>query len=113
MIRAFLISVLICFAGGHAHAAGRAIFGAGLLSCGEWQKFKTTNDRASLFQMQAWVDGFLAGQNLMSEAPDILINKPNSAAFYARIDNYCVANPLDSIAQAAIKLRIELESRAR
>lgn len=113
MIRAFLLSVLISFAAGHAHAAGRAIFGAGLLSCGEWQKFKATNDRASLFQMQAWVDGFLSGQNLMSEAPDILVDKPNSTAFYAWIDNYCAANPLDSIAQASVKLRIELESRAR
>ncbi|MCK1600823.1 hypothetical protein IVB02_05155 [Bradyrhizobium sp. 166] len=111
--KALLLMILLCLHANVAHAAGRAIFGAGLVSCGEWQKFKTTNDRASLFQIQAWVDGFLSGQNLFAEGSDFLVSKPNSTALYAWIDNYCAANPLDTIAKATVSLRGELETRAK
>jgi hypothetical protein len=53
----------------------KAVYGAGLVSCGQWQQYRlsdTNQDRASRFQLQAWIDGFLSGYNLASDVPDFI-----------------------------------------
>jgi hypothetical protein len=93
------------------YGQGRAVKGAGTTGCASW-----TKERASPHHIQyrAWVDGFLSASNLADNDPDWMLQLANnSEGVYAWVDNYCRTNPLDSIVQAAMKLRDELKSRAR
>ena len=65
---------------------------------------------------QQWVAGFLSGANsvISTVAPKLdTLLQPNIDAqgLYAWIDNYCIAHPLDTIAQAADALGAELVHR--
>lgn len=89
------------------------MYGAGTISCAEWQKYRVANDRPHAIQAEAWLDGYLSGYNSASDDIDFLDSKPNTVALYAWVDNYCASNPLDSLIVAAFKLRKELQSRAK
>lgn len=89
------------------------MYGAGTISCGEWQQHRSSGYKANSYQAQAWVDGFLSGINTAGDGPDFLAPKPDAVAFYAWIDNYCREKPLDALIQAAFALKKELASRAR
>jgi len=93
-------------------AQTRMIDGAGLVSCGEWQQYRSSGDKPSSYQAQAWIDGFLSGYNSASDGTDFLIPKPSSIAYYAWVDNYCRDKPLDTLALAVFALKRELASRA-
>jgi hypothetical protein len=88
-------------------------YGAGMVTCAEWQQHRSTGNRAANGQLQAWVDGFLTGFNMAVENADLLAPKPESVAYYTWIDNYCSQNPLDKVVQAAIALKNELTARSR
>lgn len=89
------------------------MYGAGTVSCGEWQKYRLSGDKGNTYQLQAWIDGYLSGYNVASEDVDVLASKPSSIAFYAWIDNYCGSHPLDILVVAASALRKELTDRAK
>jgi hypothetical protein len=99
------------------------IMGGGSVRCGEWTRLRVFRDSqkghvvevASLYQLHAWVDGYVSGVNVASAEtyqPDMLMAKPQGAALYAVIDNYCKANPLDTLADATMTLVKELRKRA-
>jgi hypothetical protein len=80
----------------------QTIMGAGMISCGEWVRLRSFEGRegqhfqelASLYQVQAWVDGFVSGINSNidpadTKGPDLLASKPGGVAMYAWMDNYC------------------------
>ncbi|MGX0962731.1 hypothetical protein AB7M63_003180 [Bradyrhizobium japonicum] len=90
----------------------RIAYGAGMLTCGEWQKYRVTGDKSATAQLEAWLDGFLSGYNMGSDV-EFIAPKPQSVAYYAWMDNYCAQNPLNRIAQAAIALKNELTARAK
>lgn len=94
-------------------AAGKVTYGAGLVSCGEWQQYRSRNDKTAVLQLEAWLAGFLSGYNVASDDHDYLAPKPQSVAYSAWLDNYCARNPLNPVAQAAFALKEELLSRAR
>ena len=122
--RAALIASVILAAASQSTFGG-FVMGAGTVQCGEWTRLRTfSNDsqtrhedeRASLFQVQAWLDGYVSGVNLASlegGQPDILASKPQSSALYALIDNHCRANPLDRVIDGAMVLVRELRTRAQ
>jgi hypothetical protein len=88
-------SLLVSLLATRAAEANRLAYGAGMLTCGEWQKYRTTGDKPATSQLEAWIDGFLSGYNMgNSESVDIIAPKPQSVAYYAWIDNYCAKNPL-------------------
>ncbi|QHP70021.1 hypothetical protein EI171_23630 [Bradyrhizobium sp. LCT2] len=91
----------------------RMVYGAGMVTCAEWQQYRSTGNNAATLQVQAWIDGFLSGYNSASSAKDFISPKPESVAYYAWIDNYCIANPLNRVAEAAVGLKAELSARAR
>ena len=101
--------------------AAQAIMGAGTASCGDWLRFRSFEGQQQhpvelnqLFQLQAWVDGFISGVNLTKHGqPDVLLTKPSGPAMYAVVDNYCRSKPLDNVASGAIALENELHSRAQ
>ena len=75
---------------------------------------RTTGDKASSYQMQAWVAGFLTGYNIASATdPDFLgKSMPDKVAMYIWIDNYCRDKPLNIVAAAVMALKDELVARA-
>lgn len=113
-IRAALIGLAIATVTANA-AFARAgyVYGAGTISCGEWQQVRSSGDKGSVYQAQAWVDGFLSGLNFGEAEPDFLAPKPDKIAFYAWIDNYCREKPLDALITATFKLKQELVARAK
>jgi hypothetical protein len=71
-------------------------------------------DKARLYQLEAWIDGYLSGVNTGGGfVADILASRPGDAALYAYVDNYCRPNPLDSIGEAAVALAKDLLARAQ
>jgi hypothetical protein len=78
-------------------------------SCGEWPKGAayTRHDKSLMLN---WVLGFLSAASFQEGSPDLLANVDNPSVA-AWIDNYCAANPLDSIPIATFRLRQELLRR--
>jgi hypothetical protein len=114
-MRAFAVASLVVIlevARASASSDEAIVYGAGMVSCGEWHQYRENKDSLIKFQLQSWVDGYLSGVNLTSVGADFLLPRPNPVAYYAWIDNYCGRNPLDVIAKAAFQLRRELQTRA-
>jgi hypothetical protein len=61
--------------------------------------------------LKAWVIGFLSGINLASDKPDALVGTDYHGAM-AWLDNYCKANPLNTITEASVKLIDQLRANA-
>lgn len=97
------------------HLGDKAVYGAGMISCAEWQKYRVSNIAPARYEAEAWIDGFLSGYNIGSHDDDVdfLADKPKSIALYAWIDNYCGSRPLDQLIWAAMSLRKELSSRMK
>ena len=90
----------------------KVVYGAGMITCGEWQKYRSSGDKPNSYQAQAWIDGYLSGTNGAGSGPDFLAPKPSDVAYYAWIDNYCAQNPLDRLIRAVWLLKKELVARA-
>jgi hypothetical protein len=122
MIRVTLLSLAMVGASAAVSpvAAGQTVIGAGVTSCGEWLRLRAFEgheghfqELASVYQLEAWIDGFVSGVNVTDEAgPDLLTSKPGGAALYAWIDNYCRSKPLDPVVTSVFALIKELRSRA-
>jgi hypothetical protein len=116
MIRRVLLGLIVTIVtvSGAASAAGdKAFYGAGMISCAEWVRYRAIGDKPNSYQAQAWVDGFLSGYNLADdENVNFLEPSQSTIASYAWIDNYCGPKPLDKLVQAVIALKNELLVRA-
>lgn len=84
---------------------GYMAYGHGTKSCGTWTNERSTED-ISLDEaaMRGWVLGFLGGVAWTG----IEHRGADSNGMLAWIDNYCQANPLDNVSDAAAELAIEL-----
>ena len=94
-----------------ASAQDKMVYGAGMITCGEWQEYRSTGNKPGSYQAQAWIDGYLSGSNLSGHGADFLAPQPSSVAYYAWLDNYCAQHPLDPLVQAGALLKKELLSR--
>jgi hypothetical protein len=95
-----------------ALAENKMVYGAGMITCGEWQHYRSSGNKPANVQAQAWIDGYLSGSNASGDGPDFIAPKPTDIAYYAWIDNYCAQNPLNPLLQAVLLLKKELLSRA-
>jgi hypothetical protein len=91
----------------------KMIYGQGTLSCREWSNDRTQATPTlglSLHPAQvAWVLGFVTGAN--ATGPYLL--KTDRAAIEHWIDSHCAANPLTSLAEAAMLLVAALRAGAQ
>jgi hypothetical protein len=123
--RAVMLAALMLFQV-QQQVTAQTFIGAGTISCGEFLRLRSVEsspgsnfrDLASAYQIKAWLDGFLSGYNVGAtdvnpSTADILISRPDGAALYAFVDNYCKSTPLDPVVSAASALVKELRSRAR
>jgi hypothetical protein len=97
---------------GSAYAQHKMVYGAGMITCGEWQQYRSSGNKPGSYQAQAWIDGYLSGSNGSGNGPDFIAPEPKNIAYYAWIDNYCAKNPLNPLMMAAFGLQQELLSRA-
>ncbi|SRR5260221_12879097 len=114
MIRIALLGLALTTASmSSASAQDKLVYGAGMVTCGEWQQYRSSGNKPASYQAQAWIDGYLSGSNASGGGPDFLAPKPSDVAYYAWIDNYCSQNPLNLLVQAVYLLKKELLSRVR
>ena len=86
------------------------ILGPGGASCGTWSGDRQRNEARSQLN-QAWVQGFVTAYNVYR--PQDSTAKPmDSRAMVAWVDNYCDANPLKDISDAAKALVEDPDGRA-
>ena len=80
-------------------------------SCGAWTAARRANGfEARTFEV--WVLGYMSGVNaMMDKNQDILAEITDGHGLYAWIDNFCGAEPLKNIPDAALALAIELMQR--
>lgn len=114
MIRITLLGLAVATAlMSSASAEDKMVYGAGMITCAEWQQYRSSGNKPASYQAQAWIDGYLSGSNASGNGPDFIAPKPTDVAYYACIDNYCAQNPLNPLMGAVYKLEKELLSRAR
>jgi hypothetical protein len=51
-----------------------------MVTCAEWQQYRSTGNKAAVLQLEAWIDGFLSGYNTASEETDFIAPKPERAS---------------------------------
>jgi hypothetical protein len=121
MVRSATLAVLLLLTVGKQIAA-QTVMGAGTVSCGEWLRVRSVEnspgnvtERATRYQLTAWIDGYLSGANVANggQIADFLISTPDGPGMTAFVDNYCRSKPLDPVMLAAQALMRELQSRAR
>lgn len=92
-----------------SQSSASTVYGWGNDSCGKWTEAHTRDNDIAAHQ-DSWLNGFISGFNVLAppRAPDR--PKPDAAAMRGWVSNYCQANPLAPIAEAAFKLAMTLTS---
>jgi hypothetical protein len=96
-----------------APVSSARIFGHGLSSCGKWTDVRRSQSPDNIAHA-SWAIGYLSGINQVISAyekKDILIRQ-DAQALLAWLDNYCRANPLETVGKALDLLTDELVKRA-
>jgi len=88
------------------------IYGAGLVSCGKYVEARQSNKAGEIYQLSAWIDGFLTAFTMFNPDAysDFINSKKDAAALLLWLDNYCKENPLDNFHLAVQSLVEELNS---
>jgi hypothetical protein len=63
--------------------------------------------------LESWVLGLVSGRNAYGPGNGDLAPGVNAEGLIGWVDQYCAANPLDSVTAAGFKLVKELERRAK
>jgi hypothetical protein len=107
-IRAVFIAGLVCLS---TAAEATPILGSGAASCGTWNADRQRNQTLSQ-QSQAWVLGFVTAYNVYKRSTSNMSIPSDTRRLMVWVDNYCDANPLKDIVDAAKALIDEFEGRA-
>jgi len=78
-------------------------------SCAKWTEYRTNKSDQVL---EGWVLGFVTGQNAYRSGGGDVAHGTPGAGLVAWVDQYCAANPLDSVTTASFKLIKELDRRS-
>lgn len=79
------------------------LMGAGTISCGKWTTDRRDPKSTLALLDASWVVGFLSGIGWVGQNGDDPLRGLDGEAVWAWIDNYCKANPLDSLDTAAVR----------
>jgi hypothetical protein len=111
---ALVIAALIVAPPFPAQAQWRRVYGHGATSCG---KLTQEREAQSLLyaSMGSWVLGYLTAFNMygLKEDSDIGRGQIEPEAMLAWIANYCQANPLDQLSQAALALIKAVQTKTK
>jgi hypothetical protein len=81
-------------------------------SCANWTENRK-NRLSSNQVLEGWVLGFVTGYNQYGASDGGTTQGGNATAILGWMDQYCAANPLDSVYWASTKLVSELKRRSR
>ncbi len=104
-----MVSAMLVIFAAQAHAQN-VIMGAGVASCGTWtadQRAPKASNRS--IQGEQWVLGFLSSAAMSYDIDPL--KDVDADGVWAWFDNYCQANPLTSITQAAVAFLHEVKVR--
>jgi hypothetical protein len=79
------------------------VLGIGNMSCAEWSGARVENRNTDDSHI-AWVHGYLTATNAYAPGPNNLTQAIGVEAAASWIDDYCSANPLDKVVEAAVRL---------
>lgn len=72
-------------------------YGAGISSCGTWLEARRSSNEIGWLSSGQWILGWLSAAGYYG----VDLKKTDPAAITAWIDNYCAANPLSDLEEAA------------
>jgi hypothetical protein len=101
--------IILCGMGTQVAAGTATVYGAGTESCGKWIA-SSTNPGIRAWEV-SWVLGWLTAAGYYRVAGDL--KETDSDAIAAWVDNYCRANPLDTVGTAATGLIKTLAERGK
>ena len=81
-------------------------------SCASWTESREGDAHLRLEQ-EGWVLGFITGLNAFGPNSSNVAPGTTATGLLGWVDNYCKANPLDSVTAAGFKLANELKRRSR
>jgi len=115
-MKSYVLALALAGYSGISFSAETYIGGAGASVCGSWSESRRsplTTEKIMTEQMTvSWVMGFISAMNNEHAA-----GYPNFTSNFRRIgadgvtgwlDNYCKANPIDSISDAAFNLTLQI-----
>ena len=100
-----ILTLLFALQSTAALALAVEIMGPGFSTCGTWSK----SQDHQLFM--SWTNGYLSGLSVARQRN--VLKSVDFAAIEAWMNNYCQANPLDKVIDAATALFDELNSRSK
>lgn len=106
-MKKWIVGGLIALAGANA----LAVTIRGSPSCGNWIDYKNKGDKLGTIVNERWLVGFLSGMAI-SEQLDVLPGTDNDS-LSLWMDNYCRANPLESVFAGGELLFWELAKKKR
>lgn len=83
------------------------ILGLGINSCGSWTENKRT-DNLSNYTERQWLLGYVTAFNTWGPGDENISSGIDNNGLLAWVDNYCAANPLQTIGNAAEALVVTL-----
>jgi hypothetical protein len=91
------------------------VYGLGLASCGQWTAERSKRSGISpgisgSLAYESWLAGYMTGMSIFHAASGTPLKRSDVVAMSAWIDNYCAANPLKQVADAASLLIVELKA---
>ena len=81
----------------------------GFVSCGTWVDYKEKNNKVGIIAAERWLTGYLSGFSVAQDI-DVLVDA-DLKSLSLWMDNYCRANPLDSISDGGLALFLELAKK--
>jgi hypothetical protein len=109
-----LVGLAIGTVGVEARAGASHITSLGEWSCGDWYAHKPSDpNKPSLIRSGQinWLIGYMTG--LASASGEDILASTGTASVVLWMDNWCQANPLESIAGGGLQLFIDLEKRIK
>ena len=85
------------------------VYGAGSLTCDNWNTLKDTPPIAIHYLQLSWVEGFVTAVHNYTQS----LKEVDRAAIDPWISDYCQRHPADSIVTAATSLALELMDTKR
>ena len=95
----------------HAGERLHMVYGVGNDSCGKWSAARKDG---SYYEMANWVAGYITAVDTASPyMPEGYkeLRKTDADAYSAWLDNYCKANPLETLAKASMALVAALATK--
>ena len=107
-------AVVLLLVTSQTYADTRTVIGAGFNTCEIWTESRQGNDLVLRTAVMSWAQGYISGVNTTNlQSIDILKDNGDYEDWFTWIDNYCKANPLDTISAATARLTHELSIRKK